>query len=280
MATKTKPAATPRPARWVRVIVDIDWFIEWQAMSGHSKWHSIKHKKGAADAKRGKLFSKLARAVTVAARDGGGDPDHNPTLATAIQKAKDASMPKDKIQKAIDVGTGAGSDGAAIERVLYEGYGPAGVAVLVEALTDNRNRASAEIRHAFSKHGGNLGEPGSVAWIFERKGSILVDGSRYGEDDLIGAIDAGAEDVQVDEDKLRVICDPANLTAVKESLEGEGIEIESAGLAIEPKSSVEVKGHDAERVLKLLDALDEQDDVDEVFANFDIPAEVLEQLAA
>jgi YebC/PmpR family DNA-binding regulatory protein len=280
MATKTNPAATPRPARWVRVIVDMGWLIEWQAMSGHSKWHSIKHKKGAADAKRGKLFSKLARAITVAARDGGGDTDHNPTLATAVQKAKDASMPKDKIQKAIDVGTGAGSDGAAIERIVYEGYGPAGVAVLVEALTDNRNRASAEIRHAFSKHGGNLGEPGSVAWIFERKGSIVVDGARYGEDDLIGAIDAGAEDVQADEGKLRVICDPANLTAVKESLEGEGIEIESAGLAIEPKSSVEVKGHDAERVLKLLDALDEQDDVDEVFANFDIPADVLEQLAA
>ncbi|HET9677910.1 MAG TPA: YebC/PmpR family DNA-binding transcriptional regulator [Solirubrobacterales bacterium] len=249
-------------------------------MSGHSKWHSIKHKKGAADAKRGKLFSKLARAVTVAARDGGGDPDHNPTLATAIQKAKDASMPKDKIQKAIDVGTGAGSDGAAIERVVYEGYGPAGVAVLVEALTDNRNRASAEIRHAFSKHGGSLGEPGSVAWIFEKKGAIVVDGGRYGEDDLIGAIDAGAEDVQADEDKLRVICDPADLTAVRESLEGEGIEFESAGLAIEPKSTVEVKGHDAERVLKLLDALDDQDDVDEVFANFDIPADVLEQLAA
>jgi YebC/PmpR family DNA-binding regulatory protein len=248
-------------------------------MSGHSKWHSIKHKKGAADAKRGKLFSKLARAVTVAARDGGGDPDNNPTLATAIQKAKEASMPKDKIQKAIDVGTGAGSDGAAIERVVYEGYGPAGVAVLVEALTDNRNRASAEIRHAFSKHGGNLGEPGSVAWIFEKKGAIVVDGSRYGEDDLIGAIDAGAEDVRADEGKLRVICDPADLTAVKESLQGEGIEFESAGLAVEPKTTVELNGHDAERVLKLLDALDEQDDVGEVFANFDIPAEVLEKLA-
>lgn len=249
-------------------------------MSGHSKWHSIKHKKGAADAKRGKLFSKLARAITVAARDGGGDPDHNPTLATAVQKAKDASMPKDKIQKAIDVGTGAGTDGATIERVVYEGYGPAGVAVLVEALTDNRNRAGAEIRHAFSKHGGNLGEPGSVAWIFERKGAIVLDGSRYGEDDLIGAIDAGAEDVREDEGKLRVICDPADLTAIRESLEAEAIEVESAGLAIEPKSTVEVKGHDAGRVLKLLDALDEQDDVDEVFANFDIPAEVLEQLAA
>ncbi|HET7508816.1 MAG TPA: YebC/PmpR family DNA-binding transcriptional regulator [Solirubrobacterales bacterium] len=249
-------------------------------MSGHSKWHSIKHKKGAADAKRGKLFSKLARAITVAARDGGGDPSGNPTLATAIQKAKEASMPKDKIQKAIDVGTGAGSDGAAIERIVYEGYGPAGVAVLVEALTDNRNRASAEIRHAFSKHGGNLGEPGSVAWIFEKKGAIVVDGSRYSEDDLIGAIDAGAEDVREDGDQLRIICEPTDLTAVREALEGEGIEVVSAGLATEPKSTVELKGHDAERLLKLLDALDEQDDVDEVFANFDIPADVLEKLAA
>ena len=249
-------------------------------MSGHSKWSSIKHKKGAADAKRGKLFSKLARAISVAARDGGGDPDGNPTLATAIQKARDASMPKDKIQKAIDVGTGAGSDGAAIERVVYEGYGPAGVAVLVEALTDNRNRASAEIRFAFSKHGGNLGEPGSVAWIFEKKGAIVVDGGRYDEDDLIGAIDAGAEDVRLDDGKLRVICDPADLTSVREAVEGEGIEVESTGLVTEPKSTVEVKGHDAERVLNLLDALDDQDDVDEVFANFDIPEDVLEKLAA
>jgi len=249
-------------------------------MSGHSKWHSIKHKKGAADAKRGKLFSKLARAVTVAARDGGGDPSGNPTLATAIQKAKDASMPKDKIQKAIDVGTGAGSDGAAIERIVYEGYGPAGVAVMVEALTDNRNRASAEIRHAFSKHGGSLGEPGSVAWIFEKKGAVVVDGNRYGEDDLIVAIDFGAEDVREDGEQLRVLSDPSDLTAVREALEAAGVEIESAGLATEPKSTVELKGHDAERLLKLLDALDEQDDVDEVFANFDIPDEVLQQLAA
>jgi YebC/PmpR family DNA-binding regulatory protein len=249
-------------------------------MSGHSKWSSIKHKKGAADAKRGKLFSKLARAIIVAARDGGGDPENNPTLATAIQKARDASMPKENIQRAIDRGTGAGSDGAAIERIVYEGYGPAGVAVMVEALTDNRNRAGAEIRHAFSKHGGSLGEPGSVAWIFEKKGAIVVDGSRYGEDDLIGAIDAGAEDVREDGEQLRVLSDPSDLTAVREALEASGVEIESAGLATEPKSTVELKGHDAERLLKLLDALDEQDDVDEVFANFDIPEDVLEELAA
>jgi YebC/PmpR family DNA-binding regulatory protein len=249
-------------------------------MSGHSKWHSIKHKKGAADAKRGKLFSKLARAITVAARDGGGDPDGNPSLATAIQKAKEASMPKDKIQKAIDVGTGAGSDGAAIERILYEGYGPAGVAVLVEALTDNRNRASAEIRHAFSSHGGSLGEPGSVAWIFEKRGAVAVDAGRYGEDDLMPAIDAGAEDVRADGERLTVLCEPSDLSAVREALEAAGVEIASATIATEPKSSVEVKGHDAERLLKLLDALDDQDDVDEVFANFDIPEDVLEQLAA
>jgi YebC/PmpR family DNA-binding regulatory protein len=248
-------------------------------MSGHSKWSSIKHKKGAADAKRGKLFSKLARAIAVAARDGGGDTDGNPALATAVQKAREASMPKDKIQKAIDTGTGAGSDSAAIERVLYEGYGPAGVAVLVEALTDNRNRASAEIRFAFTKHGGNLGEPGSVAWIFEKKGAVVVDAGRYGEDDLIAAIDAGAEDVREDGDELRVLCDPGDLSAVREALEGAGVEINSATIATEPKSTVVVKGHDAERLLKLLDALDEQDDVDEVFANFDIPEDVLEKLA-
>jgi YebC/PmpR family DNA-binding regulatory protein len=249
-------------------------------MSGHSKWSSIKHKKGAADAKRGKLFSKLARAVIVAARDGGGDPENNPTLATAIQKARDASMPKENIQRAIDRGTGAGADGAAIEHVLYEGYGPGGVAILVEALTDNRNRAGAEIRFAFSSHGGSLGEPGSVAWIFEKKGAIVVDGSRYGEDDVIVAIDAGAEDVREDGDQLRVICDPSDLSAVREALDAAGVEIQSAGQATEPKSTVEVKGHEAEQLLKLLDALDDQDDVDEVFANFDIPEDVLEKLAA
>jgi YebC/PmpR family DNA-binding regulatory protein len=249
-------------------------------MSGHSKWSSIKHKKGAADAKRGKLFSKLARAITVAARDGGGDTEGNPALATAVQKAREASMPKDKIQKAIDTGTGAGSDGAAIERIVYEGYGPAGVAVLVEALTDNRNRASAEIRYAFSSHGGSLGEPGSVAWIFEKKGAIALDAGRYGEDDLMPAIDAGAEDVRKEDGKWIVLCEPADLTAVREALESAAVEVQSATIATEPKSTVELKGHDAERLLKLLDALDEQDDVDEVFANFDIPDNVLEQLAA
>jgi len=248
-------------------------------MSGHSKWSSIKHKKGAADAKRGKLFTKLARALTVAARDGGGDPDGNAALATAIQKAREASMPKDNIQRAIDRGSGVGSDAAAIERVVFEGYGPGGVAILVEALTDNRNRASAEIRHAFTKHNGSLGEPGSVAWIFEKRGVVAVDGERYGEDDLIVAIDAGAEDVRGEGELLRVLCEPAGLSAVREAVEAAGVEVQSADVAIEPKSTVEVKGNEAKSLLALIDALEEQDDVNEVHANFDISDEVLQRLA-
>lgn len=248
-------------------------------MSGHSKWSSIKHKKGAADAKRGKLFTKLARAITVAARDGGPDPDGNPALATAVQKAREASMPKDNIQRAIDRGSGVGTDAAAIERVLFEGYGPGGAAILVEALTDNRNRASADVRHAFTKHHGSLGEPGSVAWIFEKRGVIVVDGSRYGEDDLIAAIDAGAEDVREDGDLLRVICEPADLTAVREALADSGVEVQSSELAMEPKSTVTVKGTDAEWLLRLVDTLEEHDDVNEVHANFDVPQEIIEKLA-
>jgi YebC/PmpR family DNA-binding regulatory protein len=249
-------------------------------MSGHSKWSSIKHRKAAVDAKRGQQFTKLARAITVAAREGGGDPDANPALATAIQKARDLSMPKDNIQRAIDRGTGAGADAAAIERVVFEGYGPGGTAILVEALTDNRNRTSAEVRHAFSKHGGSLGEPGSVAWIFEKRGVIVVDGRRYGEEDLIAAIDAGAEDVQEDGDLLKVICDPSDLSAIREALEEAGVEPESSDLAMEPKSTVQIGEGEAGTLLRLLDALDEQDDVNEVHANFDIPEEVMEQAAA
>jgi YebC/PmpR family DNA-binding regulatory protein len=249
-------------------------------MSGHSKWSSIKHKKGAADAKRGKLFTKLARAITVAARDGGGDPDNSPTLATAIQKARDASMPKDNIQRAIDRGTGEGVDATAIESVVFEGYGPGGAAILVEALTDNRNRTSAEVRHAFSKHNGSLGEPGSVAWIFEKRGVLAVDGARYGEDDLIAAIDAGAEDVREEGDLLRVLCEPASLGAVREVLEAGGVEIQSADVTMEPKSTVEVKGGEAKSLLGLIEDLEDDDDVNEVHANFDIPDEVLQQLAA
>jgi YebC/PmpR family DNA-binding regulatory protein len=248
-------------------------------MSGHSKWSSIKHKKAAADAKRGRQFTKLARAITVAAREGGGDPDGNPTLATAIQKARDASMPKDNIQRAVDRGTGAGADAAAIERIVFEGYGPGGVAVLVEALTDNRNRTSADVRHAFTRHNGSLGEPGSVAWIFEKRGAIVVDGARYGEDDLIAAIDAGAEDVREDEDLLRVITDPGDLSAVRAALEESGVAIQSSDVTMEPKSTVEVGEADAGALLRLIDALEEHDDVNEVHANFDIPEEILEKAA-
>ena len=204
-------------------------------MSGHSKWSSIKHKKGAADAKRGKLFTKLARAITVAARDGGGNVDANPALGLAVQKARDASMPKDNIQRAIDRGTGEGDDAAAIEAVTYEGYGPGGAAILVETLTDNRNRTGSEVRHAFEKHGGSLGEPNSVAWQFEKRGVILVDGERYGEDDLMAAIDAGAEDVAADGDVLKVTTAAGDLAAVRSALEEAGVEIESAELSMEPQ---------------------------------------------
>jgi YebC/PmpR family DNA-binding regulatory protein len=249
-------------------------------MSGHSKWSSIKHKKAAADAKRGQMFTKLARAITVAARDGGGDPEANPALAAAAQKARDNSMPKENIQRAIDRGTGAGADAAAIERVVFEGYGPGGAAILVEALTDNRNRTSAEVRHAFTKHGGSLGEPGSVAWVFEKRGVVLVDGSRYDEDDLIAAIDAGAEDVQEDGGLLKVISDPGALGGVRAALEGSGIEIQASELAMEPRNVVEVGESEAPTLLRLLDALEDQDDVNEVHANFDIPEAILEKAAA
>ena len=234
-------------------------------MSGHSKWASIKHKKAATDAKRGKLFTKLARAITVAAREGGGDPEANATLATAVQKARDQSMPKDNIQRAIDRGTGEGSDGVAIERILYEGYGPGGVAILVEALSDNRNRTGAEIRHAFDRHGGSLGEPNSVAWNFEKRGVILVDGGRYDEDDLIVAIDAGAED---------------ELAGVRAALDEAGVEIVSSDIAMDPKNTVAVEEGQAKTLLNLIEALEEHDDVDAVHANFDISEDVMERALA
>jgi YebC/PmpR family DNA-binding regulatory protein len=250
-------------------------------MSGHSKWASIKHKKAATDAKRGQLFTKLARAISVAAREGGGDPDANFTLAAAIEKAKGYSMPKDNIQRAIDRGTGAGSGDEQIERVVYEGYGPGGAAILVEALTDNRNRTGSEIRHAFDKHAGSLGEPGSVAWQFEKKGVVLVDAGRYGEEDLLAAIDAGADDVAEDGDVLKVTTDPANLSAVRAALEEAGVEVQSAELAMEPSAVVEVSAeNEARALIRLMEALDDHDDVEAVHANFDIPEALLEQAAA
>jgi YebC/PmpR family DNA-binding regulatory protein len=248
-------------------------------MAGHSKWAGIKHKKAIVDARRGKLFTKLARAITVAAKEGGGDPEGNPRLALAIQKAKDASMPKDNIERAVAKGTGAGADAAALETVLYEGYGPGGVAVLVEATTDNRNRTGSEIRHAFSKHGGNLGEPGSVGYLFDKKGIVVVDGDRYSEDDLMVAIEAGAEDISVDDDVFEILTEPADLTAVRDALEEAGIELESAEVTQQPKSRVHLDEEAATKLMKLIDALEDQDDVDAVHANFDVDADVLERVA-
>jgi YebC/PmpR family DNA-binding regulatory protein len=248
-------------------------------MAGHSKWAGIKHKKAVVDARRGKLFTKLARAITVAAREGGGDPDGNPALALAVQKARDASMPKDNIERAIAKGTGEGGDAEALEHVTYEGYGAGGVAILVEATTDNRNRTGAEVRHLFSKHGGNLGEPGSVGYLFDKTGTIVVDGERYSEDDLMVAIDAGASDIATDDDMFEVLADPSDLAAVRAALEEAGVEIESAEVAQRPRSLVPLDEEGALRTMRLIDALEEQDDVDAVHANFDVAAEILERVA-
>jgi YebC/PmpR family DNA-binding regulatory protein len=248
-------------------------------MAGHSKWAQIKHKKKAVDAKRGKAFTKLARAIQVAARDGGGDPAGNPALANAIQKAKDARMPKENIERAIAKGSGADADAQAIEAVVYEGYGPGGVAILVQALTDNRNRTGSEIRHIFSRSGGNLGEPGSVAWIFEKKGELVVDGSRYSEDDLMPAIDAGAEDVAPDGDVYEVVTEPSELSSVRAALEGAGVEVESSELVMRPTSRTPVEEAEAGALMRLIEALEEHDDVDSVHANFDVASDVLERVA-
>jgi YebC/PmpR family DNA-binding regulatory protein len=249
-------------------------------MSGHSKWASIKHKKKTVDARRGQLFTKLARAIQVAARDGGGDPEGNAALANAIQKAKDARMPKDNIERAIAKGTGADSDADAIESVVYEGYGPGGVAILVETLTDNRNRTGSEVRHAFTSHGGNLGEPGSVAWTFEKKGELVADGGRYSEDDLLLAIDAGAEDVSLDGDVWEIVTAPADLAAVREALEQAGVELDSAELVMRPTARTPVDEGQVGSLMRLIEALEEHDDVQAVHANFDVDAEILERVAA
>jgi len=248
-------------------------------MSGHSKWASIKHKKAIVDSRRGKLFTKLARAITTAARDGGGELEGNPSLQLAVQKAKDASMPKDNIERAIAKGTGAGADTAAIEDVMYEGYGPGGVAMLIEAMTENRNRTGADVRHVLGKHGGSLGEPGSVAYLFDKRGLIVIDAERYSEDDLLPAIEAGAEDVAQDEGVFEVLTEPATLTAVRTALEQAEIEVQSSEVAWLPKARVPVGEDDATKLLALIDALEDNDDVDAVHANFDVDADVLERAA-
>jgi YebC/PmpR family DNA-binding regulatory protein len=251
-------------------------------LSGHSKWSSIKHKKGAADAKRGKLFSKLSRAIIVAAREGGADPDANLALQNAIEKARSYSMPKDNIERAIQRGAGTGADADAFETVTYEGYGPNGVAVYVEALTDNRNRTAADVRHVFAKHDGSLGGSGSVAWLFERKGVVLVPADGVDEDDLtLAAAEGGAEDVGIDGSSFEVTAAPEDLSLVREAIEAAGITVEAAQLTMVPKTTIEVEDESAaKKILRLMDALEESDDVQDVYSNFDIPERVLETAAS
>jgi YebC/PmpR family DNA-binding regulatory protein len=250
-------------------------------VSGHSKWSSIKHKKGAADAKRGKLFSKLSRAIIVAAKEGGGDPSGNLALQNAIEKAKSYSMPKDNIDRAIAKGSGAEADASAFETVVYEGYGPSGVAVIVEALTDNRNRTASDVRHTFAKNDGNLGGSGAVSWLFERRGVVLVPAAGTDEDELmLAAAEGGAEDVALDGSSYQVLTAPENLAAVREAIEQAGFAIDSAELTMLPKTTVEVADEgDAKKVLRLMDQLEDNDDVQDVYANFDIPEQVLEAVA-
>jgi YebC/PmpR family DNA-binding regulatory protein len=250
-------------------------------MSGHSKWSSIKHKKGAADAKRGKLFSKLTRAIIVAAREGGPDPSANLALQNAIEKARSYSMPKDNIDRAIAKGSGADSDTSTFETVVYEGYGPSGVAVIVETLTDNRNRTAGEVRHTFAKNDGNLGTSGAVLWLFERRGVVLVPVAGVDEDELtLAAAEGGADDVTLDGSSYQVLAPPESLQTVRETIEAAGFTVENSELTMLPKTTVEVADEaDAKKVLRLMDQLEDNDDVQDVFANFDIPEQVLEAVA-
>ena len=239
-------------------------------MSGHSKWHSIKHKKGALDAKRGRMFTKLIKEITIAARIGGGDAEGNPRLRKAIQDAKAVNMPADNIKRAVQKGTGE-LEGGQIEEIMYEGYGPGGVAMLVEVVTDNRNRTVSEIRHVFSKNGGNMGESGSVSWMFHKKGYIGIEKSKADEDTLMTlAIDAGADDFQSDESSYEIYTSPEAFEGVLNAIKGKGIETLSAEVSMIPQTQVKVEGKTAQQVLKLMEALDEHDDVQHVYANFDI----------
>jgi YebC/PmpR family DNA-binding regulatory protein len=250
-------------------------------VSGHSKWSTIKHKKGAADAKRGKLFSKLTRAIIVAAKEGGGDASANLALQNAIEKARSYSMPKDNIDRAIAKGSGADADAAAFETVVYEGYGPSGVAVIVEALTDNRNRTAGEVRHTFAKNDGNLGGSGAVAWLFERRGVVIVEADGVDEDELmLAAAEGGADDLARDGSTFQVTSAPEQLAAVREAVEAAGFTVDAAELTMVPKTTVEVADeNEAKKVLRLMDQLEDNDDVQDVYANFDIPERVLEAVA-
>jgi YebC/PmpR family DNA-binding regulatory protein len=249
-------------------------------MSGHSKWSTIKRKKGAIDAKRGKMFTKLIKEITLAARLGGGDPEANSRLRQAIMAAKEENMPKDNIDRAIKKGIGGGEGGSSYEEVTYEGYGPGGVAVLVEVMTDNKNRTVAEIRHIFSKSGGNLGENGCVSWIFEKKGSIVFDKKTVNEDDLMElALDAGAEDVIEEGDEFHVVTDPGSYEKVRKVIDGKGLKYITASLGMIPQNSVKLEAGKAEQMLKMMERLEDNDDVQNVWANFDISDEILEKLA-
>ena len=245
-------------------------------MSGHSKWSTIKRAKGVTDNKRGQVFTKLGREISVAARQGGGDPEVNARLRLAIERARDANMPKDNMERAIKRGTGADSDAAQLEEVIYEGYGPGGTAILVEALTDNRNRTASDVRAVFSKGGGSLGEAGSVGWQFERRGLIALEDSDADPEELaLRAIDSGADDVKVDADSVEVYTQPDQLEAVRQALAQAEIPVASAEIMQAPKNTIELDSHNAGQVLRLLDRLDELDDVQRVSCNADFPAEVL-----
>jgi len=250
-------------------------------MAGHSKWAQIKRKKAHVDAKRGKVFSKIVKEIAVAARLGGGDPDGNPRLRTVIDKAKEVNMPQDNIKKAIQKGTGE-LPGAQYEEIIYEGYGPGGVALLVEVMTDNKNRTVSEIRHLMSKHGGNMGEAGCVSWIFEKKGSILVQKEDIDEDYLMNiSLEAGAEDLKNEDDSenFEVITSPEDLMRIKDLLVQEGVKVGSAEITMIPKNSVVLDQQQASQVLKLMDIIEDNDDVQNVYANFDIPDEVMEEVS-
>ncbi len=249
-------------------------------MSGHSKWATTKHKKGAADAKRGKIFTKITKEITVAAKLGGGSPDGNPRLRTAIAKAKSVSMPADNIQRAIKKGTGE-LQGVSYEEITYEGYGPGGVAVLVEVLTDNKNRTVSDIRHIFSRHNGNLGEAGSVAWMFSKKGYFVFSKADVTEDRLMEvALEAGADDVREQDDgTFEVVTEPSVFEEVKKAFEDKGVKYQVAELSMIPQTYVPLEGKPAEQMIRLMNAIEDSDDVQNVYANFDIPDEVMEAAA-
>jgi len=249
-------------------------------MSGHSKWAGIKHKKAIVDAKRGQAFTRASREITISAKEGGGNPDGNFRLRLAVQKAREINMPADRIQAAIKRGTGELA-GERLEEIRYEGYGPAGVAIMVDALSDNRNRTSASIRHRFSKGGGNLGESNSVGWMFERKGVITVNAGKQDPEEVgLAAIEAGADDVQVDGKTVDITTSPNSIEKVKAAVERLGVTVENAEVTMQPKQTVSVGEDKAVPVLRLMESLEEDDDVQQVYANFDIPANVLERVSA